>query len=182
MDYFYPITTLLYLYQKPIVARFFSTEHEPSFGNIHNTHSPSLFMLSRCRIEDTFHGWGAHMIRYQASPGWWLGCVWIIGLGWWMGSHITSTWSTCDCWVNSIGRRPIVYFYRFWSCLYNLVWCISLIFFCKIYVVLKLTLMALYHTKNIWSYTYNHTMQDTYTQWLPQNIVNGVVITGWHVV
>ena len=33
--------------------------------------------------------------------------------------------------------------------LYNLVWCISLTFFLFIYVIFKLTLMALYHTKNI---------------------------------
>ena len=24
-------------------------------------------------------------------------------------------------------------------------------------------------------------MHDTYTQWLPQKIVNGVVLTGWHI-
>ena len=58
--------------------------------------------------------------------------------------------------------------------LHNLVWCMSLTFFCKLYVVLKLALMALCHMKNIWSYTYNHTMQDTYMQWLPQKIVNGM--------
>ena len=31
------------------------------------THSPSIFLLCRCNIEDIFHGWGAHRIRYQAS-------------------------------------------------------------------------------------------------------------------
>ena len=31
------------------------------------THSPSFFLLCRCNIEDIFHGWGAHRIRYLAS-------------------------------------------------------------------------------------------------------------------
>ena len=67
MDCLYSTTNLLCLYQKPIVVHFFSIEHENAFGNIHNTHSPSLFLLCRCSIEEIFHGWGAHKIRYQAS-------------------------------------------------------------------------------------------------------------------
>ena len=66
VDCFFPRASLLCLYQKPVVTRFLSIEHEPAFGNFHNTHPPSFFLLCRCSIEDIFHGWGAHRIRYQA--------------------------------------------------------------------------------------------------------------------
>ena len=46
---------------------FFFNIARAQLWNIHNTHSPSFFLLCGCSIEDIFHGLGAHMIRYQAS-------------------------------------------------------------------------------------------------------------------
>ena len=51
----------------PISAHFSSRARACLWKYSQSTHSPSLFLLCRCSIEDIFHGWGAHWIRYQAS-------------------------------------------------------------------------------------------------------------------
>ena len=51
----------------PISAHYFSRARACLWKYSQSTPSPSCFLLCRCSIEDIFHGWGAHRIRYQAS-------------------------------------------------------------------------------------------------------------------
>ena len=50
-----------------IRAQYFSRAQACLWKYSQSTPSPSFFLLCRCSIEDIFHGWGAHRIRYQAS-------------------------------------------------------------------------------------------------------------------
>ena len=50
-----------------ISAQYFSRARACLWKYSQSTPSPSFFLLCRCSIEDIFHGWGAHKIRYQAS-------------------------------------------------------------------------------------------------------------------